>query len=93
MIFGILLGMNDIDKRLLEKIKVRKVGTWGKYELWVNGYLLGEYLGGKYQIYTVPLIWAKKQIPKRVKVINRNIQRLEKELNKWKQELIDITYF
>lgn len=86
--------MKNIDKKLLEKIVVKRGSpNFEHYYLYVNGYKLGEHLGGKYKIYTAPLLWAKKQIPKRVKVINRNIQRLEKELSKWKQELIDITYF
>ena len=88
------MGMKEIDKKLIEAIEVKNIGLYGRKKLYVNGHLLGEYLGGNQnKVYREPFAWAKKQIPKRVKVINRNIQRLEKELSKWKQELIDITLF
>lgn len=55
-------------------------------ELYVNGIKLGEYLGGKNKLYLYPEKWAKQQIKKRNKVIDRNIKRLEKELDQWNKE-------
>jgi hypothetical protein len=49
-------------------------------ELWVNGYMLGEYINGKDKKYLNPQKWAKEMVKKRVKVLERNIARLEKEL-------------
>ncbi len=55
-------------------------------ELYVNGIKLGEYLGGKDKKYLNPEKWAKEQIKKRNKVINRNIKRLKNELRRWEEE-------
>ena len=67
------------------KIKVEKIFE-GRYRLLVNGYVLGEYFGGKSEIYKYPEKWAENQVSKRLAVINRNIARLEKELEEWKEE-------
>lgn len=42
--------------------------------------------------YLNPEKWAEKQLKKRLAVIDRNIKRLEKELKKWKDEGIKLTY-
>lgn len=52
----------------------------------VNGVELGEYICGKDKKYLNPEKWAKEQIKKRNIVIDRNIDRLEKELAVWKKE-------
>ena len=50
-------------------------------ELWVNGYKLGEYIYGKDKKYLNTSKWADEMIKKRVKVLWRNIARLEEELD------------
>lgn len=60
--------------------------------LYVNGVVLGEWYGGKNKKYLKPITWALEQIPKRIKVIDRNIARLEKEIDKWKREKINLIY-
>ena len=58
--------------------------------LLVNGYILGTYYGGKEKKYENPEKWAKSMAPKRLKVLHRNIARLEKELQALKNEQIAI---
>lgn len=53
----------------------------------VNGYILGTYYGGKEKKYENPEKWARQMIPKRLKVVQRNIQRLTKELKSFQDEL------
>ena len=53
----------------------------------VNGYCIGTYYGGKEKKYENPEKWAKQMIPKRRRVIQRNIIRLENELRDWEKEL------
>lgn len=55
-------------------------------ELYVNGILLGEYIHGKDKKYLNPEKWAKEQITKRNKVIDRNIERLKRELELLEEE-------
>ena len=54
--------------------------------LYVNGIALGRYLGGEDKKYLNPEKWADEQIAKRTKVIDRNIARLEKELQELRKE-------
>lgn len=58
--------------------------------LLVNGYQLGAWYGGEKRLYENKYSWAEKQIKKRVPVLQRNIQRLEKELELLKKELNSI---
>ena len=51
-----------------------------------NGYVLGVWFGGKEKKYLDPEKWAKEQIKKRNPIIDRNIKRLEQELDKLKKE-------
>jgi hypothetical protein len=60
--------------------------------LWVNGVKLGEWYGGKHKKYLKPMSWALEMIPKRIKVIDRNIARLEKEINGFKSEKFHLLY-
>jgi uncharacterized protein (DUF2132 family) len=55
-------------------------------ELYVNGYKLGEYLGGAKKPYLNKEKWAREQIKKRNIVIERNIKRLKEELKNWEKE-------
>lgn len=54
--------------------------------LYVNGFLLGEWVGGLGHPWLDPEKWAKKQIKKRLPVVERNIARLSKELAMWEKE-------
>lgn len=56
-------------------------------ELWVNGYMLGEYINGKDKKYLNPEKWADEMVKKRTKVLERNIARLEQELEDAQVEL------
>ena len=52
----------------------------------VNGIEIGAWYGGKDKKYLNPEKWAKEMIAKRNVVIERNIARLENDLNRWKAE-------
>lgn len=54
--------------------------------LYVNDVRLGEYIYGESRLYLYPERWAERQIKKRNVVLNRNIERLEKELAAFKKE-------
>ena len=54
--------------------------------LYVNGIKVGEYIYGKDKKYLNPEKWARQCVRKRLKVITRNIDRLEGELKELKKE-------
>lgn len=54
--------------------------------LYVNGIKLGEYICGENKKYLNPEKWAKEQLKKRNIVLDRNIARLERELEELKEE-------
>ena len=54
--------------------------------LYVNGVSLGAWYGGKDKKYLNPEKWAKEMIPKRVKVLDRNIKRLYAEADEFEKE-------
>ena len=71
------------------KIEIRKdvPRQYPSYQsLLVNGVKLGEYICGNDKKYLNPEKWAKEQIKKRNVVLDRNILRLEEELNTLKKE-------
>ncbi len=55
-------------------------------KLIVNGYVIGEYIQGEYKGYLNPIEWADKQSKKRLKVLDRNITRLENEASELAKE-------
>lgn len=57
-----------------------------RWWLKVNGVKVGEYIYGEDKKYLNPEKWAKEQVPKRLKVVQRNIDRLQKELGQWLDE-------
>ena len=57
----------------------------------VNGHTLGTFYGGKAKKYEDKYKWALEMIPKRLKVIERNITRLKAELLSWEKEKDDLT--
>ncbi len=61
------------------------------WHLVVNGHTLGTFYGGKILKYEDKYKWADEMIPKRLKVVERNIERLEIELSSWKKEKQDLT--
>ena len=54
---------------------------WCVWDLIVNTVVLGTYYGGKEKKYLNPEKWAEEQLKKRLPVIERNINRLQDELN------------
>lgn len=56
------------------------------HNLSVNGFCIGTYYGGKKKKYLDPEAWAKEMLPKRIAVIERNIDRLVDELEEWNKE-------
>lgn len=56
------------------------------HHLYVNGFELGTWYGGASAPWKDPEKWAKKQIKKRLPVVERNILRLSKELAQWRKE-------
>lgn len=72
-------------QNLYEKIKIVNK-FWGRFELYVNWYLLWTYIYWNDKKYLNPEMWAKKQIKKRKTVLERNILRLQKELKHFKEE-------
>lgn len=51
-----------------------------RYHLIVNGIIVGDYIYGEKQWFKYPDEWAKRQVPKRIKVLERNMERLKSEL-------------
>jgi len=86
----VILGnfFEEIDK-IIGSVKIHEY-EWRRF-LYVNGVLLGTYLWhGENKKYENPVKWAKEQILKRNIVIERNITRIKKELEKWEQEYLII---
>ena len=69
------------------EIKQNVPSQYPSYQsLYVNGIELGEYICGENKKYLNPEKWAKEQVKKRNIVLDRNILRLEKELQQLKEE-------
>jgi len=71
------------------KIEIRRdvPSQYPDYQsLWVNGVHLGQYISGENRVYLNPEKWAKDQIKKRTKVLDRNIARVIKELDALRDE-------
>ncbi len=70
------------------KIEIKKVfpDTFHYCKLLVNGIQIGEYIHGEDKKYLNPEKWARDQLNKRNKVLDKNIMRLEKELMELKEE-------
>lgn len=83
--------MHPLDKMEIELIESIPKQAPSYTKLFVNGYLLGEYICGKEKVYLDKEKWAKKQIAKRVPVLERNINRLKKELLDFENELKSLT--
>jgi hypothetical protein len=62
------------------------------WDLIVNGIHVGTYYGGKEKKYLDKEKWANDIVPKRIKVLQRNIGRLEDELQDFNNELISLSY-
>jgi hypothetical protein len=77
----------------------RCVNAEDDYCVWsvsVNGYIVGTWYGGKEKPWKNPLAWARRQTKKRVLVLNKNIKRVELELEELKTEynaLVESEFF
>ena len=78
--------MGDVIIYSMKNIEIKQHYSLDRFDLYVNGYKLGEYIHGKQKFYEKPESWAAKQIKKRNIVIDRNIRRLNTELVKWTTE-------
>lgn len=72
------------------KVEVNEYYKW-RYHLIVNWYIIWDYICGKNKKYLNPDKWAKEMTKKRNIVIDRNIKRLEIELNDLNNEKIALS--
>jgi predicted transcriptional regulator len=59
---------------------------FGRRYLYVNDVLIGEQICGEHKKYESKETWAAFQVKKRLKVLNRNINRLQSEIEDLQKE-------